>query len=232
MRKRILRHLSSLSDLVHELLADSHPYFEAQFSADIELMHRKIMKIIHLNESGKINHAVFEKEWENETIKEVRSRLNSYVVDAGSPLRKFLNSQFCNAYDEVFQRIDDWRDKFKTNGISLDWEDSAGKCKVFLNQDSFLSIINNLLENILKYGFVDNYEGSPESIVYTDIDDKFYVLKICDNGVGLSVDDKEKLRNRIQEILRFYNAVVSMHSKTYETCLILKIYTREAVLTQ
>jgi len=232
VRKRILRHLSSLSDLVDELLADSHPYFKGQFSADIELMHRKIMKIVHLSESGKIEHAVFEKEWENETIKQVRTRINSYVVDAGSPLRKFLNSQFCNAYEEVFQRIDYWKDKFNSNGIELNWEDSAKDCEVFLNQDSFLSIINNLLENVLKYGFGDNYEGSPKSIVSTNIDDKFYVIKICDNGVGLSFDDKEKLHNRTQEILRFFNGVVSIHSKTYETCLILKLYTREAVLRQ
>lgn len=71
----------------------------------------------------------------------------------------------------------------------------AKKVKILANKNSFINLVINILDNSVKYT-----EGIPKINIITENDEKNIILKVKDNGIGMSKQELEKIFDKFYRV--------------------------------
>ncbi len=86
--------------------------------------------------------------------------------------------------------------KAEKKNLSLILELDEKPCQIFVNPNRFRQILNNLLENSLKYTF----EGGISIKTSCDENKKRYIIEIKDTGIGISAEDQTRLFEKFYRV--------------------------------
>ncbi|RYY98003.1 MAG: HAMP domain-containing histidine kinase [Chitinophagaceae bacterium] len=150
----------------------------------------------------KVQQDVKKLSYFSDIIKEENQRMNRQVetiLKAALLERQEiqLNRKELDAHQIIQDVADNFMLRLQEKGGSLDLKLEAGNALIFADEVHFSNLVNNLMDNAVKYG---KENVAPRICLSTRADEKRFFLRIEDNGIGMS---RETLK-RIFE--RFYRA--------------------------
>ncbi len=130
-----------------------------------------------------------------------------YVVDGASRMSQLLdaimNYSKINAHDYMKEKVvlDEIMDEVKMNLMDVINNKKANiktinMPVVFANRFQMMQVLQNLLENAIKY----NDNTYPEVVFECEENDQCFVFKVRDNGIGIGEEYKEKVFELFQRL--------------------------------
>lgn len=114
-------------------------------------------------------------------------------ADAG---RLSINRSYFDLNELIDEIAIDAKDGLAENGQTIEIEHLSKKMKVFADEASIRMVIENLISNASKY----SYRGSKITLRTGQKNDNILFIEICDEGVGISPDDYDKLFKKFSRI--------------------------------
>lgn len=99
--------------------------------------------------------------------------------------------EFCNLDRLIADRVEFARPRFETAGGKISMRPSQGGAIVRVRQTQLRCVIDNLVDNVLKYT-----DGPPELLVSSEVFGKRVILEFKDKGIGLKRSDDGKIFQR------------------------------------
>jgi two-component system, OmpR family, phosphate regulon sensor histidine kinase PhoR len=138
-------------------------------------------------------------------IKEENKRMNKQVesILQAALLEKQnleLKLKKCNAQDLIEAAINNIRIQVEEKGGSLNVQQQATKVNIMADEVHFTNLVNNLLDNALKYS-----KEKPQVTLSTQNKGKNLIIKVEDNGIGMT---KETLGQIFEKFYRAHTGNV------------------------
>jgi two-component system phosphate regulon sensor histidine kinase PhoR len=133
-------------------------------------------------------------------IKDENKRMNKHVetILQAASLEKqelTLNKKKCSAHEIVQHVVDNYKLVLQEKQGHATLQLSAKNDEVFVDEQHFTNLVNNLIDNAIKYS-----KEKPELTITTHSSSRYFILQVADRGIGMS---KETVK-RIFE--KFYRA--------------------------
>lgn len=204
--KKLLPNLLSLCEDWAPIVRSQYAYLWEQLDKDLQLLHENAMRLRILLAKGLLDVMEFEEIWDKKSFVEARKRILNNVIEPGGQLRAFLLQRLCEPTSVLEQVVCNLRTICQEQGIKIAVEvETPSATDVFCGDDTLRSILSNVCVNVVRHA----YPGPQgyifkEVVISTFMHDSRYVIRVSDNGVGMSRTDKERLTKRLQKKLGVY----------------------------
>lgn len=122
----------------------------------------------------------------------VENVLKSALWDSGE---LELKKEKVNAHEIIDNVLSNFMIKIQKKNGKINKSFDAETPFVYVDKVHFTNVIYNLIDNALKYTLDD-----PEIDVFTGNEKDYFILKICDNGIGLSKEDQTKIFEKFYRV--------------------------------
>lgn len=129
----------------------------------------------------------------NDEIEHLNKLISDFLL-AVRPVNATLELK--NPDKIITNTIDFFSAEFNDSGIFVEYKSDNNQPKILLDEKLFRDVILNLSQNSLaaiKSRFSDNLEGKGKFGIYTCVKDQKYLIKISDNGCGMSEETLSKI---------------------------------------
>jgi len=217
VRKCILPNLLAIKNWFGSIISDHFPYLETQFNDDIELLNSKLFEIYIQKKKKKLSDNDFRKIWEDERLKKAKKRIHDCIIAPDGIFKKFILSQFCYG-DSILEDLSEyWKNEFLEKKIHFECTLNANNIETFCFKDSFASVLNNFFSNAWKYSFPNGVDMKSKFEIKTETNKSNYKITISENGVGLSENNKNQIKERLLPICTSYGIKIDITSSLGKT---------------
>lgn len=129
----------------------------------------------------------------NDEIEHLNKLISDFLL-AVRPVNATLELK--NPDKIITNTIDFFSAEFNDSGIFVEYKSDNNQQKILLDEKLFRDVILNLSQNSLaaiKSRFSDNLEGKGKFGIYTCVKEQKYLIKISDNGCGMSEETLSKI---------------------------------------
>ncbi len=123
---------------------------------------------------------------------QVEKVLQMAIFDKG---RLKLKYKVIDLHDLVDHSVDNFRIQVKKRNGKIEWEAGAVESKVRVDEVHLTNVISNLVDNAIKYSGEE-----PEIFLSTRNENGNIILRIEDNGIGISKEDQKRIFEKFYRV--------------------------------
>ncbi|HPG33789.1 MAG: HAMP domain-containing histidine kinase [Lentimicrobiaceae bacterium] len=123
---------------------------------------------------------------------QVEQVLQIAVLDKGS-FR--LKKKYFDAHEAILNCLKSFELTVRDKGGFLSFKPEASESRIFADENHFINIVNNLLDNAAKYS-----RSYPEILVVTRNDNGMFVLEVHDKGIGISAENLKHIFKKLYRV--------------------------------